>query len=151
NYTMQMTLPRSVIGKQGDALVNNLVTQASNKGINVNVSDSVHLNVLLGGNITKPTYKTDLQETASGAINNLKDQAATLVKNKVDTVKTALKDTLQSVKQKAVASVKDELTKQLTGQKDSSGTKSQPLQNVGKDAGQAVKSTIGNIFKKKSN
>ncbi|MVT10131.1 AsmA family protein [Chitinophaga tropicalis] len=151
NYTLQMTLPRSVIGKQGDALVNNLVTQASNKGINVNVSDSVHLNVLLGGNITKPTYKTDLQETASGAINNLKDQAATLVKNKVDTVKTALKDTLQSVKQKAVASVKDELTKQLTGQKDSSGTKSQPLQNVGKDAEKAVKSTIGNIFKKKSN
>lgn len=151
DYTLQMTLPRSAIGKQGDALVNSLVTQASNKGIPVNVSDSIHLNVLLGGSIAKPSYKTDLQEVASGTINSLKDQAGTLVKNKVDTVKTALKDTLQSVKQKAVAGVKEELTKKLTGQKDTAGTKSQPLQNVGKEAGNAVKSTIGNIFKKKSN
>ena len=151
DYVMQMTLPRSVIGKQGDALVNSLVSKATDKGIPVNVSDSIHLNVLMGGNILKPTYKTDLQETASATANNLKDQAATLVKNKVDTVKAALKDTLNVVKQKAVASVKDELTKQLTGKKDSSGTKSQPLQNAGKQAGESVKSTIGNLFKKKSN
>ncbi|GAA3939560.1 hypothetical protein GO495_10455 [Chitinophaga oryziterrae] len=150
DYVMQMTLPRSIIGKQGDALVNSLATAATNKGIPVNVSDSVHLNVLLGGNITKPTYKTDLQETAGAAMNNLKDQAATLVKNKVDTVKAALKDTIQHVKNQAIASVKDELTKQLTGKKDSNTTKSQPLQDAGKQAGQAVKSTLGNLFKKKN-
>jgi hypothetical protein len=151
DYVMQMTLPRSIIGKQGDALVNSLVSKATDKGIPVNVSDSIHLNVLMGGNIMKPTYKTDLQETAAGTVNNLKDQAAALVKNKADTVKAALKDTLNVVKQKAVASVKDELTKQLTGKKDSSGTKSQPLQNAGKQAEQTVKSTLGNLFKKKSN
>jgi len=105
---------------------------------------------LLGGNISKPTYKTDLQETAGAAINNLKDQAATLVKNKVDTAKAALKDTLQHVKNQAIASVKDELTKQLTGKKDSSTNKSQPLQDVGKQAGQAVKNTLGGFFKKKN-
>jgi hypothetical protein len=150
DYTLQMTLPRSVIGKQGDALVNSLVSKATSKGIPVNVSDSIHLNVLMGGNILKPTYKTDLQETASGTLNNMKDQASALVKNKVDTVKSALKDTLHAVKDKAVASVKDQITKQLTGQKDTTGNKTQPAQNVGKQAGEAVKS-IGNIFKKKSN
>jgi hypothetical protein len=150
DYVMQMTLPRSIIGKQGDALVNNLVTAATNKGIPVNVSDSIHLNVLLGGNITKPTYKTDLQETAGAAMNGLKDQAAALVKNKVDTVKAALKDTVQHIKNQAVASIKNELTKQLTGKKDSSATKSAPLQDAGKQAGQAVKNTLGGLFKKKS-
>lgn len=147
DYVMQMTLPRSVIGKQGDALVNSLVTQATNKGIPVNVSDSIHLNVLLGGNIMKPTYKTDLQETAGSALTGLKDQATALVKNKVDTVKAALKDTLESVKKQAVASVKDELTKQLTGKKDSTATKT----DIGKQAGQAVKNTLGGLFKKKTN
>ncbi|WP_343691997.1 AsmA-like C-terminal region-containing protein [Chitinophaga sp.] len=157
DYTMLMTLPRSVIGKQGDALITSLTTQASNKGIPVNVSDSIHLNVLLGGNILKPTYKTNLQETAGNTINNLKDQAATLVKNKVDTVKTAIKDTLQSVKNQAVNTVKEaakeELAKQLLGgKKDTSNTttttnKAEDLKNVGKEA---VKG-IGNIFKKKSN
>ncbi len=149
DYTLQMTLPRSVIGKQGDALITSLASKASSKGIPVNVSDSVHLNVLLGGNIMKPTYKTDLQETASGTLNNLKDQASTLVKNKVDTVKTALKDTLTSVKNNAIAGVKNEITKQLTGKKDTTGTKSAPLQDAGKQAGQAVKNTIGNLFNKK--
>lgn len=151
DYTLQMTLPRSVIGKQGDALVTSLASQATAKGIPVNISDSIHLNVLLGGNITKPTYKTDLQETTSGTLNNLKDQATNLVKNKVDTVKTALKDSLNAVKNNAVAGLKDQITKQITGQKDTTGTKAQPLQNAGKQAEQAVKSTIGNIFKKKSN
>ena len=151
DYTLQMTLPRSVIGKQGDALVTSLASQATAKGIPVNISDSIHLNVLLGGNITKPTYKTDLQETASGTLNNLKDQATTLVKNRVDTVKTALKDSLNAAKNNAVAGLKDQITKQVTGQKDTTGNKAQPLQNAGKQAEQAVKSTIGNIFKKKSN
>lgn len=151
DYTLQMTLPRSVIGKQGDALITSLASQATNKGIPVNISDSVHLNVLLGGNITKPTYKTDLQETATGTLNNLKDQATALVKNRVDSTKAAVKDSLNSVKDKAVAGLKDQITKQITGQKDTSDTKAQPLQNAGKQAEQAVKSTLGNIFKKKSN
>jgi len=151
DYTLQMTLPRSVIGKQGDALVTSLASQATAKGIPVNISDSIHLNVLLGGNITKPTYKTDLQETTSGTLNNLKDQATNMVKNRVDTVKTALKDSLNAAKNNAVAGLKDQITKQITGQKDTTGTKAQPLQNAGKQAEQAVKSTIGNIFKKKSN
>lgn len=157
DYTLLMTLPRSVIGKQGDALITSLATQASNKGIPVNVSDSIHLNVLLGGNILKPTYKTNLQETAGNTINGLKDQAATLVKNKADTVKTAIKDTLQSVKNQAVKTVKEaakeELTKQLLGgKKDTSNpatttNKTEELKNAGKEA---VKG-IGNIFKKKTN
>lgn len=149
DYTLQMTLPRSVIGKQGDALITGLASKATSKGIPVNISDSVHLNVLLGGNIMKPTYKTDLQETASGTINNLKDQASTLVKNRVDTAKSALKDSLTAVKNNAVAGVKNEITKHLTGQKDTAGTKTAPLQDAGKQAGQAVKSTIGNLFNKK--
>jgi hypothetical protein len=149
DYTLLMTLPRSAIGKQGDALITSLASKATSKGIPVNVSDSIHLNVLLGGNIMKPTYKTDLQETASGTLNNLKDQASTLVKNKVDTVKTALKDSLNAAKDKAVTGLKDQITKQITGQKDTSANK--PLQNAGKQAEQAVKNTLGNILKKKSN
>ncbi|MBW8683975.1 AsmA family protein [Chitinophaga rhizophila] len=151
DYTLQMTLPRNVIGKQGDALITSLASKASSKGIPVNISDSIHLNVLLGGNITKPTYKTDLQETATGALDNLKNQATELVKNRVDTVKNALKDSLTAVKDKAVAGLKDQITKQITGQKDTSANKAQPLQNAGKQAEEAVKSTLGNIFKKKGN
>lgn len=151
DYTLQMNLPRSVIGKQGDALVTSLISKASAKGIPVNVSDSIHLNVALGGNIMKPTYKTDLREATSGTVDNLKNQATELVKNRVDSTKSALKDSAKVIKDNVVAGVKDQITKQLTGQKDTTGNKAQPLQNAGKQAEQAVKSTLGNIFKKKNN
>jgi len=146
DYTLQLALPRSIMGQQANSLVDNLVTQASNKGIPVNVSDSVHLQVLLGGNITKPTYKTDLQETASRAAEGLKDQAAALVKSRVDSAKSAAKDSLQQVTKNAASALKDQLSKQLGGEKDTTG---QQKQNLGKEAEQTLKNTLKGIFKKK--
>lgn len=151
DYTLQLTLPRSIIGNQGNALINNLVTQAQNKGIPVNVSDSIHLQVLMAGNITKPSIKTDLQETANRTVDNLKSQATELVKNKIDTVKNAVKDTLQQVKQQATNALKDEIKKQLTGGKDSTQTGQKPLQQAGKQAEQTLKNTFNSLLKKKNN
>jgi|GEM_PF-6843828 len=151
DYTLNLVLPRSVMGTQANSLINNLVTQATNKGIPVNVSDSVHLQVLLGGNIMKPTYKTDLQETASRAGAELKDQATALVKNKVDSAKSTVKDSLNQVKQHVTSSLKEELAKKLSGQKDTATTAGQekPAQNVGKQAEQTLKNTVNGLFKKK--
>jgi hypothetical protein len=146
-YTLQLALPRSIMGAQANSLINNLVTQAGNKGIPVNVSDSVHLQVLLGGSITKPTYKTDLQETASSLAANVKDQATAAVKDKIDTVKSAVKDTLNQIKNNAANAIKDQLAKQLSGQKDTTGKA--PAKDAGKQAQQTLKNTINGLFKKK--
>lgn len=141
NYTMQLALPRSLLGQKGNALVNTLVSEAGKKGVPVQVGDSVHLNVLLGGSITKPTVKTDLKETAGKAVDNLKDQATALVKQKVDSAKTVLKDSLNAVKQEAAAAVKDELKKQLLGGGKTDSTKTL------KDAGKAAEKTLNNTLK----
>jgi hypothetical protein len=151
DYTLQLALPRSIIGQQGNSLINNLVTQAQSKGIPVNVSDSIHLQVLMAGNFTKPSIKTDLQETANRTVDNLKTQATELVKNKIDTVKNAVRDTLQQVKQQATNALKDELKKQLTGGKDSTIADQKPLQQAGKQAEQTLKNTFNNLLKKKNN
>lgn len=152
DYTMQLALPRSIMGQQANSLINGLVSKASAKGIPVNVSDSVHLQVLLGGNIMKPTYTTDLQETASRAGEQLKDQATALVKNKVDTVKNTVKDSLTQVKNNVTNSLKDQLAKKLSGQKDTTtATQDKPAQDVGKEAGKTLKNTLNGLLKKKSN
>ena len=149
DYTLQLALPRSMMGTAGNTLVNNLASQAQSKGIPVKLGDSVHLQVLMAGNILKPSVKTDLRETA----NSLKDQAAELVKNKIDTVKNTIKDSLNQVKNTAVNSLKNELKNQLSGKKDTNQTTSgKPLENVGKQAGQSVKNTLNGLFgKKKAN
>ncbi|MBC9930381.1 AsmA-like C-terminal region-containing protein [Chitinophaga qingshengii] len=144
DYTLQLALPRSLMGNAGNTLVNNLVSQAQNKGIPVNLGDSVHLQVLMAGNIMKPSLKTDLKESA----NNLKNQATELVKNKIDTVKNVVRDSVNQIKNNAVNALKDELKNQLSGKKDSTGN-GKPLENVGKQAGESVKNTINNLFGKK--
>ncbi|MRG47042.1 hypothetical protein GFS24_18105 [Chitinophaga sp. SYP-B3965] len=148
DYTMQLALPRALLGQQGNSLVNNLVTQANNKGIPVTVSDTVYLNVLMGGSLLKPSLKTDLKEVAGNAVNNLKDQATALVKNKLDTIQHTVKDSLQSVKKEAVSAVKDELKKQLLGSKDSTQS-GKPLQNAGKAAEKTLNNTLKGLLNRK--
>lgn len=148
DYTMQLALPRALLGQQGNSLVNNLVTQANNKGIPVTVSDTVYLNVLMGGSLLKPALKTDLKEVAGKAANNLKDQATALVKNKLDTIQNTVKDSLQSVKKEALAAAKDELKKQLLGSKDSTQS-GKPLQNAGKAAEKTLNNTLKGLLNRK--
>jgi hypothetical protein len=148
DYTLQLALPRSMMGTAGNTLVNNLASQAQNKGIPINLGDSVHLQVLMAGNILKPSVKTDLREAAS----KLKEQAAELVKNKIDTVKNTVKDSIDQIKNTAVNSLKNELKNQLSGKKDTTQTTSgKPLENAGKQAGQSVKNTLNGLFGKKKN
>ncbi|MCW3463659.1 AsmA-like C-terminal region-containing protein [Chitinophaga nivalis] len=147
DYTLQLALPRSMMGAAGNNLVNNLVSQAQNKGIPVKVGDSIHLQVLMAGNITKPALKTDLRESA----NNLKAQATELVKNKIDTIKNTVRDSINQIKNNAVNNLKNELKNQLTGKKDSANTGGKPLENIGKQAGESVKNTLNGLFRKKNN
>jgi hypothetical protein len=138
-----------LMGSAGNNLINGLAAQAQNKGIPVNIGDSVHLQVLMAGNILKPSLKTDLRESA----NNLKAQATELVKNKIDTIKNTVRDSVNQIKNNAVNSLKNELKNQLSGKKDSTQTGSgKPLENVGRQAGEAAKNTLNSLFgKKKSN
>ncbi|HVI45983.1 MAG TPA: AsmA-like C-terminal region-containing protein [Chitinophaga sp.] len=145
DYTLQLALPRSLMGSAGNSLVNNLASQAQQKGIPINIGDSVHLQVLMAGNILKPSLKTDLKES----VNNLKSQAATLVKNKIDTVKNTVRDSVNQIKNNAVNALKNELKNQLSGKKDSTQQSGKPLDNIGKQAGESVKNTLNGLFGKK--
>lgn len=149
DYTMQLALPRALIGQKGTALVNNLVSQANNKGIPVQLGDTVYLNVLLGGNIMKPSVKTDLKEAAGKAADNLKDQATAMIKNKVDSAKQTVKDSLSQVKNQAVSAVKDELKNTLLGNKDSTG--SGGLKDAGKAAEKTLNNTLKGLLNKRKN
>ena len=140
DYIINMKVPRALMGTQGNALVNNLTTQISNKGIPIKVSDVVNLQVKLGGTIKNAIIKTDLKQTANSLAQDMKQQAADFVKAKVDSTKqavtTAVKDTLKSVKNQVVNTAKDEVTKILTGNKDS--TKGDDPKKKLEDAGKNI-------------
>jgi hypothetical protein len=150
DYLVQMKLPRKYLGAQGNALINSLVTQASNKGVPVTVGDIVNLNVTMRGSVTNPTIKTDLKEAAGDATAELKQQAVDFAKAKVDSTKHAVKDSMNAMKQQVTASLKEEAKKQLFASKDS-GSAKPSIEESKKKAESTIKNTLGSFFKKKKN
>jgi hypothetical protein len=157
DYLIGMKLPRSIIGSQGNALINNLAQQANAKGIPVKLGDYINLDVRMGGTLTNPQLKTGLNETGGDVTTAIKQQAADFAKQAVDSVKTVaaaktseLKDSAKAIKDQAVKDLASDLGKALSGQKDSSGS-GKTLENTQKNAEKTLKNTLNNLFNKKSN
>ncbi len=148
NYIIAMKVPRKYLGSGGNALVNNLATQASNKGIPVNLGEVVDLKVSMGGSIANPLIKTDLKAVAGDAAQDLKQQAVSFAQQKIDSTKQTVKDTLNSVKKQVANDLKKELSNQLFGPKDSA-QKSNGLDSTKQKAAETIKNTFKNVFKKK--
>ena len=148
DYIIAMKVPRKYLGSQGNALVNNMATQAASKGIPVSLGEVVDLNVRMGGSITNPVLKTDLKQAAGDATKELKQQAVTFVQQKTDSARQVVKDSLTVVKKQVVNDVKDELARQLLGTKDSTGN-AKPLENTKKKAEETIKNTLGGFLNKK--
>src|SRR5687768_2304701 len=158
DYVINMKVPREKLGSKANALVNNLATQASNKGIPIKVSDVISFKVNMGGSITNPTVKTDLSGAGNSLADEMKNQAQELLAAKkaaADSAKAvainAAKDTLKSVKNQAVQEAKNQLAKQIFGQKDTTATKdSTPAKSSRQKAEESVKGLFNGLKKKKN-
>lgn len=154
DYVMNLKVPRAKLGEKANQVVNNLASQASSKGIPVKLSDVINLKVNIGGSITSPSIKTDLKDAGSSLAQDIKAQANQFVEAKkaaadsaVAAAKQATKDSIASAKNQVVKGVKDELIKQIAGQKDSTGTGG--TKDVKKGLEETGKGLINNILKKK--
>ncbi|HJU45902.1 MAG TPA: AsmA-like C-terminal region-containing protein, partial [Chitinophagaceae bacterium] len=126
DYILNLKVPREKLGSKANALVNNLATQAGNKGIPIKISDVISLKVNMGGTITNPSVKTDLAGAATSLAQEMKDQAKELLAAKkaaadsaLAVAKSAARDTLKLVKNQAVQTAREQIIKQVFGQKDS--------------------------------
>ncbi|OJY87548.1 MAG: hypothetical protein BGP14_12545 [Sphingobacteriales bacterium 44-15] len=150
DYAIGLKVPRSMIGSQGNALINNLAQQAASKGIPVKLSDYINLNVKMGGTLTNPQLKTDLQQVAGDATADMKQQAVAFAQQKIDSAKNEVKDSLTAIKNQAVKDLKEDLAKQLLGGGKDSAADGKPLDNTRKNAEQTLKNTLNGLLKKKS-
>lgn len=146
DYIIALKVPRKYIGKEANSLVNGLITQASNRGIPINNSEFVNLNVKMGGSLTNPTIKTDLKEVAGDAISDMKEQATEFAQAKIDSAKATIKDSVTAIKNQVVKDLKDEALKQILGNKDT--VKSGGVNDTKKAAEKTVKNTLDKLLNK---
>ncbi|HEU5167724.1 MAG TPA: AsmA-like C-terminal region-containing protein [Chitinophagaceae bacterium] len=143
DYIIEMKVPRKYLGNQGNDLVNGLVAQATNKGIPVKLSDMVDLSVKMGGSITKPSLKIDLQKVVGNATDQLKEQAKDFAQQKIDSAKARAKDSLTVIKNNVKEEVKEKLLEQVFG-KDT--TKTNNFADTSKKKADPLKDKLKNMF-----
>lgn len=148
DYGIQMKLPRSLMGTQGNNLVNNLVLQANNKGIPVKLDETVDLNIKMTGSISNPTIGINLKEMAGDAIKQLEDQAKDFVQAKLDSAKQKVKDSLAAVKEKVTDKLKDKLKEQIFGKDTTTVAPANPADTAQKKPKTDIKKTLKDIFLK---
>ena len=144
DYIIEMKVPRKYLGNEGNNLVNGLIAQATSKGIPVKLSDMVDLSVKMGGTITNPSIKIDLQKVVGDAKDELKEQAKDFAQQKIDSAKARVKDSLVVVKDKVKEEAKEKLLEQVFG-KDTTKTKN-PADSSKKKNDAGIKDKLKNIF-----
>jgi hypothetical protein len=142
DYIINMKVPRSLIGEQGNQLINGLVTQANNKGVPVKLSDEINLKVKMGGTITNPQIKTDLKQASASLAEDIKAQANDFIEAKkaaadsaINVAKAQVKDSIESAKKLVLKTAEEKLKEQIAGKKDSTGKPVDPkkqLEETGK-------------------
>ena len=149
DYTVNMKIPRAMMGAAGNNLINNLSAQAAANGLPVKVSDIVNIQAKIGGSIKAPSIKTDLKQTANSLAQDIKQQATTFIQTKIDSTKAAvtaaIKDTIKTVKQQVINDVKNEVIKQIFKTGDT--TNNDPKKKA-EEAGKNLLKDL-NPFKKK--
>jgi uncharacterized protein involved in outer membrane biogenesis len=150
DYDVAMKLPRSLLGGQANSVINGLVAKAGSKGIDVKTDDKVDLPVKIGGTLTSPVLKMDLKSALTSTAGNLKQQATDLVKARVDSAKQQLKDTAQSMGKQALKDAGNTLKDQLMGNKDTTGKKTESLDDKKKKLQDAGKGLLDGLMKKKA-
>jgi hypothetical protein len=142
-YGANFVVPRAIMGAQANAVVNNLVSQATSKGVPITVGDKVNLTANITGTMKDPKVETNLKNVAGNAVNQVKEEIKKEVERRVDSVKTVVKDTVKAVVNQAKQDVKEELQKQLQGTSD------KKPEDAVKDAAEKAKEGLKGLWKKK--
>jgi hypothetical protein len=113
------------------------------------VNDVVNLKVKMGGTIMNPQLTTDLRQSTQALADDLKKQTTDFVQTRVDSTKKATRDSAVMIRDKVISDTRDALVNQLTGTKDSTGSKGLSVNDNKKRIEKAGSDLLKNAFKKK--
>ncbi|MBN1337737.1 MAG: hypothetical protein JXA03_00360 [Bacteroidales bacterium] len=91
DYVMTLNIPRKDLGPAASGVVNGLASGLGKLGINYTPSETVGLNVLIGGILSDPQVKLSLKESAGNLVNDLQNKVKEEIeKKKEELTKEAL-------------------------------------------------------------
>ncbi len=128
NYTMNVKMPRSVLGSGANETINNLYAQAASKGLNITPSETVNLDVKVGGTFTNPRISLGTRENAKQSLQNIKEEIKEEVKERVQKEVEKKKEEVKKVASEEAQKIIEEAEKEA-----------ESIRQQGNDAADAVR------------
>lgn len=98
NYTMRVTMPKGELGKEAEALVNNLATQLIRSGIRYEMGENIIYDVKIGGTITDPKFTVSLiGQTGQSLKEEIKEKVKQELQQKKEEIKSAINAEAQKI------------------------------------------------------
>lgn len=95
-YVMKLSIPRSEFGGKANGVLNDLTSQASAKGVNINPGETIDIDILATGTVTKPVFKIGLKGTMGNLVDDLKNQAQQAIEEKKEEIIQEVKDNVNA-------------------------------------------------------
>lgn len=112
DYTFSLAIPRKELGGSVNALADGLLSQASSKGLDLNLAEIINIDVNMVGPFTDPSIKTDLKKSASNATQAIKDKAKEEIDQKKEELKQQAQEEIDQKKAEAEKRAQEEIEKQ---------------------------------------
>ena len=87
NYMMGLSIPRAEFGGVANQALENLVTQAAGRGLDVTPAETVNVGVGITGTVSEPRISVSLAETAGGLRDQVQDAIQDAVRDVVDDIR----------------------------------------------------------------
>lgn len=128
-----MKLPRSEFGGAANNALNSLVSQASQKGINVNPGETVSILAKITGSASNPKVSADLGQMAGGVAADLKKQAEEEFNRQKAELEAKAKAELDAQKKAAEDKLKQEADKKKKELEEKAKRQADSLKKKGED------------------
>ena len=80
DYALILEIPRSDLGTDANRVINNLISEAGRRGVDLQAADAVRLNVMVGGTVTNPSIRTDF----AGVVTSAREEVERVIREEVE-------------------------------------------------------------------
>lgn len=111
DYTLDLQIPRSEFGGAANGVLNNLVSQANQKGANFSLGEMVPVSAIITGTAKDPKISANLLKTSGGIANELTKKAEAEFNKQKAELEAKAKAELEKQKSVAEAKAKEQADK----------------------------------------
>ena len=103
NYNINMNIPRSVLGSGANESINRLYANAALKGLNISPSETLNMNVVVGGSFSEPKISIDLKDNITQSVQAIKEEIKEKAQEEIDKKKEEAKAIVNEQTEKIIA------------------------------------------------